>query len=993
MDDLDCPGRPDLQAYADGRLDDETSERLASHVEACADCQRELQMLDSHSDSAAGGLRRARMPPIRNDADYQRTLDQTRAAVDHGLAGQTPSVLGATCTSPELRPLGEYQLLEKLGEGGMGAVYKALQVKLEKTVALKVLPPDRVRDPRAVARFEREMKAIGRLAHPNIVQAHDARDIEGTSVLVMEYVDGCDLAVVVHRLGPLRIADACELVRQAAAGLQCAHEHGLVHRDIKPSNLMLSRSGQVKVLDLGLALLQSGQAGDEMTGSGQAMGTADYIAPEQVLDSHGVDIRADIYSLGCTLYKLLTGRAPFSGPERQSAFAKMMAHVQQSVRPVQELRPDLPAGLTAVVGRMVARQPDQRFATPAEVAQSLEPFCRGADVARLHADATGASRPRPAPTRSSVRSSVATGEDRLPGVGETQTEQLSPARALTGTRRVALRLVAVALGLISLIVLGIVFYLRDGRQTVKVEIDPALVQDASVTVWLDGRELEVAGVGETIRLQPGPHGYEIRRGDQVIRAQEFTVVKGDNPALKVRVETAPVAGGPGPPTDAAAAAGSTAPPSPADEDDELVFDGVRSYVKTPVKYDGSHPLTLEAYVTLGDVWAYHVVFSNRDLGQGMSLEIDPARRWRVVLLQGEDKQAHLVSRRPAPAARHHVALVFESGQPTLFLNGVREEIGQFSNQEPYRPSSEPFAIGAHQVAATWPTATFCGSVDEVRISRVARYRDDFVPERRLEPDEQTLALYHFNDGRGATARDASANSNHARIEDALWRPVGAPEPLPGLIAQPAQIPGVGRWQVATRAPLAPATALAWSPNGEHLACASLDGWVRLYDAHSLTPRTLLPGNRGGTNCAAWSRDGTWLATGGGDGTVRLWKADGAGGPVCRTRGAVLAIAWNPDSRQVVLGGYGRCPRFFSTDGAVRSAAVSCVATIRHFAWSPDGARVASADDSGAVRLWEASGETGPILEASGKRMRSVCWSPDGQQLATGGADGIIRLYY
>jgi serine/threonine protein kinase len=305
--------------------------------------------------------------------------------------------------------LGEYELLAKLGEGGMGAVYKARQTRLGKIVALKVLPKDRTGDPQAVARFEREMKAIGGLSHPNIVQAYDARDIEGTTVLVMEYVEGLDLAQVVQRHGALPIAEACELVRQAAAGLQHAHEHNMVHRDIKPSNLMLAISrhssaigGQptagdrqpqadrgsltacVKILDLGLALLASEKSSrGELTSSGAAMGTADYIAPEQATDSHNVDIRADIYSLGCTLYKFLTGRAPFSGPQYQSTMQKMLAHAQTPPPAANVLRPDIPDELAAVLERMMAKNPDGRFQVPAEVVEAVAPLCSGANLAGL----------------------------------------------------------------------------------------------------------------------------------------------------------------------------------------------------------------------------------------------------------------------------------------------------------------------------------------------------------------------------------------------------------------------------------------------------------------------------------------------------------------------------------------------------------------------------------------------------------------------------------
>ena len=305
--------------------------------------------------------------------------------------------VGADNPPGNLGRLGEYELLAKLGQGGMGAVYKARQTRLDKIVALKVLPKHRTGDPQAIARFEREMKAIGGLTHANIVQAFDARDIEGTTVLVMEYVEGLDLSQLIRRQGRLPIADACELVRQTAVGLQYAHEHGLVHRDIKPSNLMLSvlpspsgrgagGEGIVKILDLGLALL-AGEASNrgELTSTGEAVGSADYIAPEQATDSHNVDIRVDIYSLGCTLYKLLTGHAPFSGPQHQSALRKMLAHAQTPPPEADSLRPDIPAELVAVLKRMMAKDPADRFQVPAEVAAAVAPFCAGANLGGLFA--------------------------------------------------------------------------------------------------------------------------------------------------------------------------------------------------------------------------------------------------------------------------------------------------------------------------------------------------------------------------------------------------------------------------------------------------------------------------------------------------------------------------------------------------------------------------------------------------------------------------------
>jgi serine/threonine protein kinase len=263
-------------------------------------------------------------------------------------------------------------LLEKLGEGGMGVVYRALHVELERIVALKVVRADRVGDTQAVERFRREIKAAGKLEHPNIVLAHDARQIDGKHLLVMEFIEGLDLAQLLDRVGPLPIGDACEAVRQAALGLQHAHEHELIHRDIKPSNLMLARNGAVKILDLGLARLHSAEkVSDGTTGEGFVLGTPDYIAPEQASDSREVDARSDIYSLGCTLYTLLVGDPPFCGSSHRQAYEKMMAHVHEAPASVQERRAEVPDSLNAIIERMLAKVPDERYASAADVADAL----------------------------------------------------------------------------------------------------------------------------------------------------------------------------------------------------------------------------------------------------------------------------------------------------------------------------------------------------------------------------------------------------------------------------------------------------------------------------------------------------------------------------------------------------------------------------------------------------------------------------------------------
>jgi serine/threonine protein kinase len=378
-----CPTPEELSSYVQGGLPEDLTEAVAEHIETCVICDATVEELGRQGNSLFRGSRRpAPPPPELESPEYRRAMEAAEAAGPDG--GDPVTAPVAEPSLSELGRLGEYELLAKLGVGGMGTVYKARQTRLGKIVALKVLASERTSDPRAVARFENEMKAVGQLSHPNIVQALDARDIEGTTVLVMEYVDGVDLSKLVQRTGPLPIADACELIRQTAVGLQYIHENGLVHRDVKPSNLILTPQGQVKILDLGLALLGSDQTpGKELTSSGLAMGTPDYIAPEQADDSHRVDIRADIYSLGCTLYHLLTGRAPFSGPNYKTPLNKVVGHARDKVPTVKTLRASVPDELSRIVERMMAKEPAARFTTPVEVAAALTPFATGCDLAGL----------------------------------------------------------------------------------------------------------------------------------------------------------------------------------------------------------------------------------------------------------------------------------------------------------------------------------------------------------------------------------------------------------------------------------------------------------------------------------------------------------------------------------------------------------------------------------------------------------------------------------
>ena len=353
----DHPAVRELEAYGQGRLAAGALPALEEHL---AGCQRCCEVLEQTPDDGFLGQLRA--------ADLGATTSAVPTAVQIGEPDGVP---------PELADHPRYHVLGLLGQGGMGAVYRAEQRRLGRLVALKVIRPGLTRQSSFVQRFRQEARAAGQLDHPNIVRAHDADEAAGLHFLIMEYVEGTTLAELVRVRGPLPPTEAAAYVRQAALGLQHAHDRGMVHRDIKPQNLMLAAGDVVKVLDFGLARLPDGADGPAgaapdgpLTGAGAVMGTADYIAPEQAADPRRADIRADIYALGCTLFYLLTGRPPF--PDG-TVSEKLARHAGTSLPAVRALRPEVPPGLATVLARMTARDPEDRAATPAEVAGALEP--------------------------------------------------------------------------------------------------------------------------------------------------------------------------------------------------------------------------------------------------------------------------------------------------------------------------------------------------------------------------------------------------------------------------------------------------------------------------------------------------------------------------------------------------------------------------------------------------------------------------------------------
>lgn len=303
--------------------------------------------------------------------DFQRNQDGeslSQRLVDRGKL--TPFQAKAICGgNGKSLVLGNYVILDQLGQGGMGTVYKAEHRRMRRVVALKVLSPNVVKSPELSERFQREVRAAAKLDHPNIVTAYDADEADGTHFLVMQYVDGQDLSAYVRQHGPLPVKQAVECIVQAARGLQYAHEQGVVHRDIKPANLLVDKSGVVKILDMGLARIDVADENEsELTSTGAVMGTVDYMATEQALSTKNADARSDQYSLGLTLWYLLTGRPAYSG---DSMMAKLLAHRDAPIPSLAINCPDAPLLLEIVFQKMVAKQPENRYATLADAAEAL----------------------------------------------------------------------------------------------------------------------------------------------------------------------------------------------------------------------------------------------------------------------------------------------------------------------------------------------------------------------------------------------------------------------------------------------------------------------------------------------------------------------------------------------------------------------------------------------------------------------------------------------
>ncbi len=518
-----CPHDDQLASFVRCELSEEVAADVLDHLDHCPHCEETVAKLEMTIKSVLPGAAPTMISmPYAEESACQRAV---RTLVNEFTAA-APEASPVIDTNPPassdeqavFQTLRDFRIVEKVGQGGMGAVYKAVHQRMQRTVALKVLPSGMIGDQSAIARFNREMSVLGQLNHPNIVQAFDAGDHDGQHYLAMEFIEGEDLATVLRKHRRLNIPDACLAVCQVASALQYAHEKGFVHRDIKPSNLMLAEvvgadgkpQAIVKVLDLGLArvfeqtIVDHDKPTAELTSAGQIMGTLDYMAPEQGTDSHHVDIRTDIYSLGATLYKLLTGETPFAEHATKPPMQRLMAMATLEVPRVSSKRPEIPEKLAAVVHRMLEKDPARRFQTPVELLRALEEFTTGANLLAL-------MRPDTATAAASEQSSPSTKSLPLPSASR------------HGGNRGVRRSLAMLGGFSAFVLLSAILVLttRHGRIEVT-SPDGTLPADLKVAVSNGGDSVEILQADNqwSAKVVNGEYQLQLTGGDDKFEIKE-----------------------------------------------------------------------------------------------------------------------------------------------------------------------------------------------------------------------------------------------------------------------------------------------------------------------------------------------------------------------------------------------------------------------------------------------------------------------------------------
>jgi serine/threonine protein kinase len=688
-----------------------------------------------------------------NDTQAESADDENEEAVLDFLELSTkPGVLGR---------LGHYEVLEVLGQGGFGTVVKAFDEKLHRMVAIKIMSPQLAATSPARKRFIREARSSAAIRHENVVDIH-AIEEKPIPFLVMEYVAGETLQQRLDRAGPAEPPDVLRIGVQIAHGLAAAHAMGKIHRDIKPANILLENGvDRVKITDFGLA-----RAADDasLTQSGVIAGTPMFMAPEQA-QGVAIDHRADLFSFGSVLYVMCSGRLPFRA---STTLAVLKRVAEDTPRPIREIIPEVPQWLCDVITKLHAKRPEDRFQSAKEVADLLGKYLT---ELQLHGKVQSVVQVLP---KTASRPAIELDCDATvtcdftPRLGAN-----SPSATTTRRRR---RLAVTAVVVLAMLLAGLSFteatgvtqlsgtvirlFSPDG--TLVVEVD-----DPDVTVTIEGEEIVIKGTGaKEIRVKPGQYKVLATKDGKVVRQTLVTVEKNGRQAVRISRELDPIAK-----IDPKVIPKIEPKTTPPDADFSLEFDGKESYVDVPtLSRDEDHPITIEAYVTVAGTKGANLIRIEGNCpcqmhgwpGAQASTEWVP---------NGMDHQGLKLRQGTPPLTlgrRAHVAVQIDDQSLHLFMDG--KKVNSIARTPgPANGTLRGTLIGAGKDRnRNTMNVLFAGILDEIRISKVIRYKEDFTPKARLETDNDTLALYHCDEGTGDVLKDSSGNEHHGKIVAAKW---------------------------------------------------------------------------------------------------------------------------------------------------------------------------------------------------------------------------------